>query len=144
MQQERRRHVRVMEQFIGKPFKRNGSGGDGYDCMGMIHAYLTEMGTPGLIESYQGITLENYTDFYLNDRARANEVLLEVFDLLGAPVEDGAEVAGDIVVIRTEETGDLYPAILSGNGNVLVAIAGSCLNITPLGKKMRIVKARRP
>lgn len=144
MQQERRRHVRVMEQFIGKPFKNNGSGVDGYDCIGMIHAYLKAMGTPGLIDSYRDITLENYTDFYLKDRALANEVLLEVFDLLGTPVEDGTEVAGDIVVIQTEEAGDLYPAILAGNGNLLVAVAGSCLNVLPLEKTMRIIKARRP
>ncbi len=144
MREPRRPGPRIMEQFLGKPFAHNGgSGKPGYDCMGLIYAYLIEMGIPDVPTSFQGITLDNYTDFYLADRAAANDLLLEFFDLLGEPVVSDHPLAGDLCVVRHED-GNLYPGIYAGNRNMMVVASdelGVC--ILPLGKR-EIVKIRRP
>lgn len=131
-----------MEQFNGLPFAHNGHGRAGYDCMGLIHAYLSEMGTENLVDEFQGITLDNYTDFYLEDRETANQVLLNLFDVLGEPVDLTAFVAGDILIVQEDEN-LLYPAIYAGNGNIMSAFAGLGVRVVPLEKRT-IVKVRRP
>jgi cell wall-associated NlpC family hydrolase len=142
MREQRRPGPRIMEQFIGKPYAVNGRGGDGYDCIGLVRAYLLELGC-AFPDGYKGITLDNYTDFYLADRAAANDLLLEFFDLLGEPVVSDHPLAGDLCVVRHED-GNLYPGIYAGNRNMMVVASdelGVC--ILPLGKR-EIVKIRRP
>lgn len=131
-----------MEQFNGLPFAHNGHGRAGLDCMGLIHAYLTEMGTENLVDEFRGITLDNYTNFYLTDREAANQVLLDLFDVLGSPVDISAALAGDIMIVK-DETGTLYPAIFAGNGNIMSAFAALGVRVVPLEKR-QIIKARRP
>lgn len=143
MKQERRQCMRIIEKFNGLPFKINGHGTDGFDCMGLIHAYLTELGRENVPDSFQGITLETYTDFYKADPVRGFEVLLKVFDILGEPVLNNSPVAGDLVVIRIE-SGALFPAIYAGNGNALAAIERAGVKIIPVAKGMHIITVRRP
>lgn len=139
---ERRRGVRIMEQFNGLPFAHNGHGRAGFDCMGLIHAYLTEMGTENLVDEFRGITLDNYTNFYLTDREAANQVLLDLFDVLGCPVDISASLAGDIMIVRGA-VDSLFPAIYAGNGNIMSAFADRGVRVVPLEQR-QIIKVRRP
>jgi cell wall-associated NlpC family hydrolase len=143
MREPRRPGPRIMEQFLGKPFAHNGGAGrPGYDCMGLIYAYLMEMGIPDVPTSFQGITLDNYTDFYLADRARADAVLLDLFDTLGAPVEGDRPVAGDLCIVRHGD-GTHFPCIYAGNRNIMAAIEGVGVRVVQAGD-LEIVKIRRP
>jgi hypothetical protein len=143
MREPRRPGPRIMEQFLGKPFAHNGGAGKpGYDCMGLIYAYLMELETPDVPTSFQGITLDNYTDFYLADRARADAVLLDLFDTLGAPVGVGRQVAGDLCIVRKGD-GTHFPCIYAGNRNIMVAIEGVGVRVVPVGT-LEIVQVRRP
>jgi hypothetical protein len=140
---ERRPGPRIMEQFKGIPFAHNGHGRNGIDCMGLIHAYLSEMGTEGLVDEFCGITLNNYSDFYRMVPREAFQVLIDLFDILGSPVEVNAKIAGDIVLIKRDD-GTYFPGIYAGNSNVMVATEGIGVRVRPIGKNMQIIKARRP
>lgn len=141
MREQRRPGPRIMEQFIGKPYAVNGRGGDGYDCIGLVRAYLLELGC-AFPDGYKGITLDNYTDFYLADRPRADAVLLDLFDTLGAPVEANRPLAGDLCIVRKGD-GTHFPCIYAGNRNIMAAIEGVGVRVVQVGD-LEIVKVRRP
>lgn len=144
MQQERRNHVRVLEQLIGKPYKANGYGPDGYDCYGMIHDYLTRIGAK-TISCWGDVTIDNYTDYYQADRQAANVLLMEVFEQLGEAVDINDRIAGDLVIMENTKTKDLYPGIYAGNGNVALALIDRGVMVVPANKRLfRLIRVRRP
>ena len=140
MREQRRPGPRIMEQFIGKPYAVNGRGGDGYDCIGLVRAYLLELGC-AFPDGYKGITLDNYTDFYLADRPRADAVLLDLFATLGAPVEANRPLAGDLCIVRKGD-GTHFPCIYAGNRNMMAAIEGVGVRVVHVGD-LEIVQVRR-
>ena len=142
MRERRRPGPRIMERFNWKPFAHNGSGRDGFDCMGLITAYLREL-EYDLPQSFQGITLENYTDFYLGDRQAAHAILLEFMDHYGEAVDVGSQIAGDLIVVKNDQD-LLFPAIYAGNGNIMMVAQDVGVRVIALGKRRTIVKVRRP
>jgi hypothetical protein len=135
----------IMVKFIGKPFKHGGFGPDGYDCIGLDYAYLVEAGkAANLVINLGEWRLDNYHELdRRTDHTEAHQKLLEIFMANGREVPVGEQVAGDPVIIK-DKSGDLYPAIYTGNGNFMTAFKNTGVQTKKLEKDtFEIIMARR-
>jgi len=130
-----------MKKYVGKPFVKGGHGPDGYDCVGFLYAYLSETDHP-LPEEFEGWTLETYPDLYTEDLPKAEEVLLRLFDAVGAGVEPNRAIAGDVVIVRHPK-GGLFPAVYIGNNTIISAFIKTGVAAEAIEGPAAIVKARR-
>jgi hypothetical protein len=132
-----------IRKYRGTPFKYGGYGADGNDCIGFVHRFFTNMGVnmpDGVAEGNK----ENYSEIYLSDPDRADELLLAYFDVMpGVEVHPQEVLAGDAIIVRHERYHHLMPAVYGGNGIAITSFLRSEVKTFSLDKKLPIIKARR-
>ena len=111
--------VSRMKKYLGKPFVNGGIDERGYDCMGLVYAYCRDTNRP-IPDSFGEIDVQNYAEFYANDRVMVEKALCDYFGTIGKAVGVKSIIAGDLLVMEIKDVG-LFPAIYCGNGKFMTS-----------------------
>ncbi|OPY78297.1 MAG: NlpC/P60 family protein [Syntrophorhabdus sp. PtaU1.Bin153] len=133
-----------LKKYRGIKFKYGGYGPDnkGLDCLGFVYTFLTENGVT-MPDALGEINKENYSQFYRENEDKADQALLDYFDTFGTEISPKAIIAGDVILVRHNKTGRLFPAIYGGNGIAVSSFIGRDVRSFAVGGDLPVVKARR-
>ncbi len=110
----------VIGRLIGKPYALGEVDG-GLDCFSSIYRYLEERGED-LPDEFQGLTLRNYAELFLDDPARAKAVMVDFMDQVADPIDPARAFAGDVLLLRARDAGEQdfpFLGIHGGGTNVV-------------------------
>jgi len=132
-----------IRKYRNTPFKYGGITPEGYDCLGFVTRFYINKGID-LPRSCEEATEDNYSEIYLANENRADELLLKYFDLLpGKEVNHMELLAGDFLVVKNKKNNHLFPAIYGGNGVGITSFINSYVRPFSIEKNWIVVKARR-
>lgn len=107
--------VKIMQHFIGKPFKAGGFGqGGGFDCLGFVVAFQAMRGI-NMPRHFAQYDEQNYSELYLNDREKAEDILIEYLNSFAMQIDIKHILAGDIILFKSDKDQLRFVAIYLGN-----------------------------
>ncbi len=133
-------------KYLGKPYSPNGHGPESYSCFGLVYAYCEDLGVklPKECWTLRGCwNIANFSECHAMDERYSEDVMQEVIGYIGASVDPRQKAAGDIVVLKNRNTGMIYPAIYTGNGNVMLSFIGKGVRAFALNAAHEVISARR-
>lgn len=134
-----------MADFIGKPFRAGSHGPEGYDCIGLLYAAQKALGR-AVPETFRGYSVHDpaYADLWQENRLAALRLIVELIEGLGEPVDPNYLVAGDVLLVKRRDNGDIFPAIHIGNNLMISAFVDEGVKPVDLGAiHADIIQARR-
>jgi cell wall-associated NlpC family hydrolase len=133
--------VEIVGQYIGKPFKPGGRGDDGWGCIELCHAILTDMGK-NPPNSVGDVSLDDYLDKTAYDVEQQHVLLLSVAHDLGREVPIDNLMPGDGIVIKTSR-GGVGVALYLGQGKAITSTPGKGVIVFTIDDSNAILMARR-
>lgn len=130
-------------KFVDKPYKTGGNNQQGYDCLGLVADIQDELGKK-FPRAFGEWNETNYAELYMNDRPKAEEVMIEFFDSFAKRVPVNRVLAGDIIVVRFKVDNERMPGVYVGNGNFISSFTDGGVKVFTIDqKKIEIVGAWR-
>jgi len=131
----------VLNKYLNKPFKVCGKTEDGYDCLGLLLSISKDLGYI-IPKKFKNITEDNYANVYLEDRRKAERLLIKFFVSIGKKVAIHEAVAGDLLLIH-QDNKIIFPAMHVGNNNAITSSTTEGVVVFPLGDFNEIILVRR-
>lgn len=134
---------RELKRYRGIKFQYGGTTMDGFDCMGLMYRFYADRGV-AMPDHVEEANKDNYSEVYLADEDRADELLQKYFDILpGEEVNPMEILAGDALIVKNTKNNHLFPAIYGGNGIAISSFIGSYVRPFALSAKLPVVRSRR-
>jgi len=121
-------------RYIGQPFEN-------CSCMGLVKDVCQALGAD-FPDEFKGLTLDNYMDFWRQDRGQAIETMRELLITLGRPAPLDQLRIGDLLVVE-QPGGGQFPAVYVGRGHAIASFLRTGVEVFKLGGLQRPVMARR-
>lgn len=125
-------------KYVGKQFNE-------FSCMKLMHDFCHDIGfdMPG---DFDGLTLDNYMEFWERDKKEAIKKLFLFFMTLGENVFDFSKIKRFDLLIMEETNGDkknMYPALYMGGNICMTSNINSGVKMFHIGAIHKVVLARR-
>jgi len=140
MKAQHKTFAEIVGDFSNKPSSQNNK--TGYSCLGFCAALYKAL-NKDWPEVWNGLTIDNYQETIKTRSPFAQETLLKLASDIGTEVNPNEVVAGDFVIVKTH-TGEMFPAVCVGNGNIVSSFEYCGVKVMKLDKeKGTIFVARR-
>lgn len=107
-------------------------------CIQLIHSWYADLGIK-LPDSFEGLTLSNYFEFWERDKKAAIAKMLYYFNSLG----EESTILGCHDLIAVKEKGNTYAAVYLGNGMAITSNINSGVRVFHLGRYHKVILIRR-
>lgn len=132
--------MKTLAEIIGTHLREQ----NGYSCIGLVSRVMDELGRP-LPREILGYDLraDEWMALWRDNRAEAERMLQEGFASIGEAVEVSRVSTGDVILVRENTQGQIFPALYCGNGNALSAFVRTGHRVFRIGRDFVILSARR-
>ena len=139
----KKRLAELTSKLVGSPYKLGGHGiNDGFDCYSLFLAACDFWGVKVPAE-FEGLSVENYPERFVNDPDGTKEILFRFLDSLGRQIKPSRAFAGDLLVTTVKGgNGKLGIGLHAGNDSILASYLEKGVAIMPL-RAYNIIKAYR-
>lgn len=111
------RLAEISKEIVGAPYKLGGkSKEEGFDCLSMIFFFVDKWGI-SIPESFEGVTRDNYVEFWNKDQHEAREKLVKFLAYLGKKIKPDRVRSGDFVLCTARD--QTLTGIYLGQGKIL-------------------------
>jgi cell wall-associated NlpC family hydrolase len=142
MKSQRRTLAEIIGDFANKPPSHvHNDPVNGYSCLGFCYHVLAALGKNPPYGDDE-VNIDNYEKLYPSGEQRTFDRLIEFAKTMGNEVAPHEVLAGDFVLLQ-DRRGHVFPAIYTGNGQVMMCFEYCGVRSFAYAGKAKIIIARR-